>query len=173
MRHLRALALAQIALFAAWAGWEEWKVLHVTTIILETMPVDPRDLLSGQFLALRYRIAGLSSTTGFPSPAPPRAQSIGVLLKPSGTREIGGKKWPIWEAKECRIPPPPIPSWRDTTTGVWVIGTLSNHAVDYGIERFYFSEDSVKELGTLRSGHILVEAFVGRNGKLAIRRLIH
>ena len=173
MKSLRVIALAQAAFFVAWAGWEEWKVVSVPTVVLETFLVDPRDLLSGQFLALGYSITNIRSVPGFPSNKLAGSPSIGVFLRPSGKRVIGGKTWTIWTATECRIPPPVIPSKQDVAKGVWVVGTLIDGGVVYGIERFYFSEDRIKEMGQLRSGRVLMEASVGRNGKLAVKKLIY
>jgi uncharacterized membrane-anchored protein len=169
MKSLRVVVLAQLAFFIAWAGWEEWKVAGVETVILETMPVDPRDLLSGQYMALRYSISNPLPASGKMY----RNQAVGVRLVPSGTREVGGKNWTIWRAADCRIPPPAVQEKQDPSRGIWVTGLLNNGTLQYGIERYYFSENKVEEFRHLHSGQVLVEASVGRNGRLVVKRLIY
>ena len=48
-----------IIIFAAWAGREECRLLpgRGEAILVRTAPVDPRDLLSGQFIQLRYEFS--------------------------------------------------------------------------------------------------------------------
>ena len=92
---------------------------------------------------------------------------------PSGIREVGGKKWKIWRAVECRVPPPEVGEQQDSSRGIWITGLLNNGTVQYGIERYFFSENRVEELGRLHSGQVLVEASVGRNARLVMKRLIY
>jgi len=173
MKALRAVALAQLAFFLAWAGWEEWKVASAPLIILETAPVDPRDLLSGQYVALRYSISNLQLTTGCPKAGTRLNTPIWVHLKPAVTRVVGGMEWKVWTAAECSLSRPAVFPVKDLTQGVWVAGIFSDSGVVYGIERYYFSEDRIREMGRIRTGQMLVEAAVGRNGKLVMKRIIY
>lgn len=50
------LAAGQIPLLAAWAGGHEATLRTGPTATLETEPVDPRDILRGDFVTRRYPI---------------------------------------------------------------------------------------------------------------------
>lgn len=73
----------QVALLVGWAGYHEWNRTTAPTILLETVPVDPRDLLRGDYMILSYKISRV--------PAPPtggdagtRGREIWVTLRQSG-----------------------------------------------------------------------------------------
>jgi uncharacterized membrane-anchored protein len=168
---VRWTLLAQVLFFSGWAGIEEWKRHEAPAILLETVPVDPRDLLSGQYLMLGYRIGQVDQLPGFPNPAPTRSVKIGVLLKPGNTVNVGGRGYTLWQAVRCQVPPP---SDLKTDEGVWVLGEWVFHNnVIFGIERYYFTEKRVDEFSALRSGKFYVEAKLAKGGKLAIQRLVY
>ena len=173
MRWVRWTLLAQVVFFAGWAAREEWKRLAAPVIRLETAPVDPRDLWSGQYLQLAYPIAWVDRLPGFPSAAPSRPVPLAVRLVPRPVR-IDGVPVVVWQAAEVRVPPGAIPARQDPGQGVWVLGTWTGRrrGVVYGIERFYFSESRMKEFSARRSGALHVECGVGRDGRLTIRRLV-
>jgi uncharacterized membrane-anchored protein len=51
-----SLAAGQILVLALWAGAHEWTLRIGPTATLETEPVDPRDILRGDFITLGYPI---------------------------------------------------------------------------------------------------------------------
>src|SRR5688500_14903150 len=55
------LALQSIFL-AGMAAWNELHLRSGTEILLETAPVDPRDLLRGDFVILNYKISTIDGT---------------------------------------------------------------------------------------------------------------
>lgn len=55
-RLFASLALGQVLVLALWAGAHEWTLRTGPTATLETEPVDPRDLLRGDFVTLAYPI---------------------------------------------------------------------------------------------------------------------
>jgi hypothetical protein len=174
MKWVRWTLLAQVVVFGGWAAREEWKRLAAPVIRLETAPVDPRDLWSGQYLQLAYPIARVDRLPGFPAPAPSRPLPVAVRLVPGEVRSAGVPVI-VWQAAEVRVPPVAIPARQDPAQGVWVLGTWTGtrRGVTYGIERFYFSEKRMKEFASRRSGTALhVECAVGRDGRLSIRRLV-
>ncbi len=167
---VRWTLLVQILFFSAWVGYEEWIKASGQVVLLETLPVDPRDLISGQYLQLKYKIAQVEQLLGFPKPEPGRAAQIGVLLKAGGQVNVGGIEYTLWQAVRCQVPPP---SDLKTGEGVWVVGEwFYNNAVTFGIEKYYFSEKRKSELANLRSGKIYVRALAGKGGKLAIQGLV-
>ncbi|MEK7474087.1 MAG: GDYXXLXY domain-containing protein [Candidatus Coatesbacteria bacterium] len=175
MKWVRWTLLAQLLFFGGWAAREEWN-RQGPVIVLETAPVDPRDLLSGQYLQLSYRISrldGVRVTGDLPRNA---GAAVAVRLVPAPDRPDGRT---VWRAAEIACPGPAIPVRQDPAQGVWVTGRFTARRfggglgwVEYGIERYYFNEARVKEFASRRSGAFLVECTVGRDGRLAIRRLV-
>ncbi|MSU71171.1 MAG: DUF2157 domain-containing protein [Opitutus sp.] len=73
MNRARWLALVgglQVALLVGWVGYHEWNRTTAPTILLETVPVDPRDLLRGDYMILSYKISRV--------PAPPTGGDAGT-----------------------------------------------------------------------------------------------
>jgi uncharacterized membrane-anchored protein len=172
MKWIRWTLAAQVVFFLAWAGYEEWRRVEAPTVILETLPVDPRDPFAGQYMQLRFAIGHCANLPGFPLETATLGCKVGVLLKPMGDMRIAEKTYPVWKAAACQVPPPSDSGNKET--GYWVIGTyLGNKQVLYGIERYYFSEKREQELSQLRSGHVWVEAVVAKKGRLALKNLLY
>ena len=51
--------LLQVLFFAAWAGYEESLFWSGESVLVKVVPVDPRDMLSGQYLDLGYEFSTL------------------------------------------------------------------------------------------------------------------
>jgi len=176
MRWIRWTLLAQLAFFGAWAGHEEWR-RQGPVILLEPAPVDPRDLWSGQYLQLTYRISRLDGVrvTGDLPDRPGSSVAVRLVPVPWTFR---GRAVTVWRAAEIAYPVFAIPGRQDPAKGVWVVGSLSPRRwgglgwVEYGVERWHFNEARVKEYSNLRPGAFLAECSVGRDGRLAIRRLV-
>jgi uncharacterized membrane-anchored protein len=66
----------QVLFFAAWAGQEQARLASGASILVKVVPVDPRDLLRGQYLNLGYEFSR------------PWDSSVGRVNLPSGT--------PVW-----------------------------------------------------------------------------
>jgi len=173
VKWVRWTLLAQVVFFAGWAAREEWRRNAAPVIRIETAPVDPRDLWSGQYLQLAYPIAAVERLPGFPAVMPSGSVSVAVRLVPRPVR-FNGVPATVWRADEVRVPAAAVPARQDPAQGVWVVGSWSGRGrgVVYGIERFYFSEKRKEEFAGRRSGALHVECAVGRGGKLSIRRLV-
>ena len=171
VRAVRVTLLAQALFFLGWAGYQEWRVASAPTLMLETLPVDPRDLIAGQYLALRYPIGQVEMLAGFTPPYPQSHTEVAVLLKPGRQVFVGGKGFQIWEAARCQVPPPPD---LHAAEGVWVVGDwLSFHNTVYGIERYYFSQKRLPEMANIRSGRVYVRVQVGKGGRLSLKDLVY
>lgn len=62
----------QVLFFAGWAGLEEMRLApgEGRSILVRTVPVDPRDLLRGQYIRLAYEFStGWPTQAGFPDGA--------------------------------------------------------------------------------------------------------
>lgn len=73
-RHFIAVLAAQTLLLLGLIAQQEYRLAAPTTVLLETAPVDPRDLLRGDYVILNYKIStitnGLWNTGTPPKPSP-------------------------------------------------------------------------------------------------------
>ena len=58
-----AVVVLQMLFFAGWAVVEERRFVDPdsASVVVKTVPVDPRDYLSGQYMALAYEFSGRGS----------------------------------------------------------------------------------------------------------------
>lgn len=142
-------------------------------IKLKTLPVDPRDLLRGDYVILSYPISTISKSivTGDGPKGGTRAR-LSVRLKPG----VDG----LWTAAEASFGDLPA------VAGSAVLRTLpfdyyvasdggvpDTLFVQYGIERYYVPEGEGKVLEDARNQEELeVEARVSKDGTPQIARLI-
>jgi len=150
---LRLALAAQLLFFTGWGGQLLTSHRGADSVWLETEPVDPRDFLSGHYVALRFPIGRPAGKGCAVRAAAPR-EAVYVQLVPSG-RTVASSEGPveIWEAGTCRTDPPP-----STTDDRWIVGTPERSTVrtlSYGIERFYVSETS--PLRSARSGQVIAK----------------
>jgi uncharacterized membrane-anchored protein len=142
-------------------------------IRLKTSPVDPRDLLRGDYVILSYPISTISKSivTGDIPPDGTRAR-LSVRLKPDADG--------LWNATEARF--------ADLTpeNGSVILRTLpfvfntygagempDALFVQYGLERYYVPEGEGRALENARNAEELeVEARVSRDGTPQIARLL-
>lgn len=167
------LLIAVVALQAAWvistAAKQELALRRGTVVLLESGPVDPRDLLRGDYVILSHKISVLPATLfadGIPSQVP-RSTPVFVRLE---------KRGEFHEAVAASFSPLEPDSAHPVLRGasLWFAGpTAANPAlqvasleVEYGLERYYVRE------GTGRpAGKITVEAVVTPSGTSFIRQV--
>lgn len=131
---LRLALAVQLLFFAGWGGVLLTSHRDVDVVWLATEPVDPRDLLSGNYVALRYDVGRAERAGCTHADAP---TSVWVRLEANGD-PVPTEDEPAQIAVpvECRTTPP------DTGTGdTWIAGTLDGNRVTYGIERMFVGED--------------------------------
>jgi uncharacterized membrane-anchored protein len=146
-----------------WAH-EEYLATHGREIVLETLPVDPRDLFRGDYVVLRY---GLSS---YKAPYHRKynfenGQTLYVTLKPDGQNWLIDSVSP---AKPAR--------------GLFLQGRISNaskekyqeaYEIQYGIESYFVPEGEGKKLEALREKKKLNAVInVAPGGQAKIKKLI-
>ena len=94
-------------------------------VILKTQPVDPFDLLRGQYLIINYEISGADL-----SAEAKEGDTVYVLLKESDDK--------IWHADKVLLNKP--------NNGVFIRGTAKQSwrglGVEYGIEQYFFERDA-------------------------------
>lgn len=162
---LLALVLGlQVCWVLATVTTQELNLHSAPTVLLETRPVDPRDMLRGDFVILSYEISQLSLSRFQPplQKAPPPGQTVYVTLEPHGQ---------FHEAVSASLQQPASRSGqvviRGTTEHSWG-GTAANPVVRvrYGLERYYVAEGTGNPRGKLS-----VRAAVPASGQATIKDL--
>ena len=156
-------ALIAVALILS----KEYILATGQTVLLETEPVDPRDLLRGDYVVLNYKISSINLTNILSSSnSYPPGQTIFVLLEPAG------KFWQVKEVKSEQF---------TAAQGIIVNGRVvsssgSTIRVRYGIESYFVPEGKGRQIEQyMRRGAqsvVSVEAAVDKNGNAMIRRVL-
>ena len=143
--------------------WYKQQLLSTgAKIMLETVPVDPRDMLKGDYVRLKYKIsnpdfAALGSTVTFK-----KGETIYLELKQNGE---------LWEAESV------VGKGDLSGTGIVIKGKMKkwSREVEYGIENYYVPEGKGKEieeaLNSGRTNRVTVEAVVGKKGNAMLNRI--
>jgi uncharacterized membrane-anchored protein len=169
------LFIAVIALQAGWvlatAARQEIALRRGALVLLETNPVDSRDLLRGDYVILNYKISALPATLfadGLPAELK-RGTPVFVRLEKRGQfhEAVAASFSPLEPVAEH-------PVLRGTLFGRLAAGgergnqtpRVDSLRVDYGLERYYVRE------GTGRpAGKITVEAALTTSGSAFIRQV--
>ena len=142
-------------------------------IRLKTLPVDPRDLLRGDYVILSYPVSTIpkSIVTGESPKGGTRARLF-VRLKPGadGLWTAAGASFAALPAEEGSVVLRTLPfDYYEGADG----GVPDTLFVQYGIERYYVPEGEGKVLEEARNQEELeVEARVSKDGTAQIARLI-
>jgi uncharacterized membrane-anchored protein len=118
--------LVQLGLLLGMIGRESHTTAYGQRIMLKCLPVDPRDLFRGDYVALNYEI----SNPNLPSLKGPKdhykGQTLYVTLKKSGE---------FWTATGVYAHLPELAS-----DELLIQGRIGNGRIVYGIERFFVPE---------------------------------
>jgi len=155
---LRVVLAAQILFFSVWGASLLRSHAHVRVVWLATQPIDPRDLLSGHYVALRYPIETPSTPDCQALLASADAAPIYVQLADAGPPIVTSEgAATVSHAVACRRDPPP-----GVSGGTWIAGRVGGgarrNAISYGIERFYVPETST--LRDARSGSVVAKVAI-------------
>ena len=167
-RKVAWIAAAQVAMILGLIGWKQVTVATGQTVVLRCAPLDPRDLLRGQYVALDYDIA----TVPLYDLGKPRiGETIYVPLRRTGRYSEAG--------------PPRRERPEDETT--WIAGKVTDfrtlygsggtpdHVVlDYGIGTYMVPrgqgpvlEAKAREQGKMLAATVMVDRF----GRAVLRRV--
>ena len=153
-RWVWVVVAAQLIGLLAWAGYHETVRRTAPTVMLKTRPVDPRDILRGDYMILSYEISRPGKTVKRPDSL---NGEVYVVLKPEGTHHVVDEIL----AEE--------PAATDLRT--WVRATAQSGfgdlSLDYGIDRYFVPEGQ----GTPRFKVMEVEALISTQHRLYIRRV--
>lgn len=164
----RGLFVAAVALHAAaligWAATLEWDLAQAERIRLEVVQRDPRDLLRGDYVWLRFVIADIPLET-IAGGRPDYGDRIWVTLAPQDNVHA--------LVAASRAAPVPAPGQRVIVGHVQSISARDGRAselqahVVYGIERLYVPEGK----GTLPRGKVEAEIALTASGRPFLTRL--
>ena len=165
MSKLRIVLGLQLLFFAVWGGWLlSSRNTPSPEFYLETAPVDPRDLLSGTYVALTYEI---SQPKGGRCPSFNRFGSVFVKLEDRGrTANTEAGPVPVYEAADCSANPPQEPGWVAANLQHNFRGTVAL----YGIEKFFVNENN--PLKDARSGSVIAKVKIGHGRRLDLLDLV-
>jgi uncharacterized membrane-anchored protein len=138
-------------------------------VLLKTVPVDPRDLLRGDYVILSYDISRLQPEL-FKGDTPKQSEEAEVYVRLE--RQLDG----FWAATEASFAPlsPAGDSvvLRSLPFTYYPSSALSSVNVEYGIERFYVPEGEGRTLEEARNAEALsVNIRVDAKGKAQIREI--
>lgn len=135
------------------------------TVVLETVPVDPRDFLRGDYVVLRYKLSSLDLNQIESKKSYYRSgESIYVKLEPKG------KFWQavaIYEKKD------------DIINGLFIKGRVKYYydkklEANYGIESYFVAEGEGRDIEKKMRGNkssVSVEVVVDSSGNALIKRV--
>jgi len=151
------IVLAQAVFLLGWAGYHEYVRQHAPVILLKGRPVDPQDLLRGDFMILRYDI----STVKLP-PETDAGGEVWVLLEKKGAYHevVNAAREPL-VAKSGQV------LARGELGHTWSDGAPGSD-LRYGIEKYFVPEGQ----GTPRFQLMEVEVSVSPAHRLYIKRVL-
>ncbi len=157
----------QVAVLLGFIGYKETTLRLGTTVLLQNVPVDPRDLFRGDYVVLRYEV---STVEGYYYGQYAQGDTVYVPL--IRTESPGGDA--TWKTAGY-LTVEPEPGWE-----VFLKGKVADVAarqdgvaritVEYGIEQYFVPEATGHEIETARD--VKAEVAVDGFGHAVIKQLI-
>lgn len=158
-----AVVAAQVLFLGLWAGYHEWVRQHAPTILLKTQPVDPQDLLRGDYMILGYEIGDAPAALARGDKVFALGSEVWVLLEPrEGFHAI------VAISSERLTPKPGQMLVRGEAGGRGATTSPDGHRISYGIETYFVPQGK----GTPQFKTLWVEASVSPSHRLYIRRVL-
>jgi len=169
-----AAALVQVALLTVMIVDRVQILRDGKEVILLSRPVDPRDLLRGDYVVLGYDISQLQAGALLNQPASSRNPSVFVKLAPNRDG--------IYEAVSVHAEPVAVASPEVLIRGSIVYGASCGSrgyafceklSIRYNLESYFVPEGEGRKLEDVRNkGKLSVVAAVLPSGRAAIKRLL-
>jgi len=177
----RRLTLAALAVALVQIGILSWMIVGRATIlrdgrevVLEVQPVDPRDLLRGDYVRLGYNVSSLPAElfgeAGMTTEPEPLADGLVVFVRLRAGADG------VWQAVAAArgAPPPAAPQPGDVdmrgTADYWPGPSARAVSVSYGIERFYLPEGQGRAIeADLRERRFRMKVAVAGDGTAQIK----
>ncbi len=171
------VVLLQTVVLLAMIGMRQWTLLTGVPVILETQPVDPRSLFSGDYVRLNYKVSDLGLEALAGDKLFKRHDTIYVVLAPEGK---------YWKAVSVHQRRPPAageqPVIRGKVESISDMGwdPAQNRAIQskrlhvrYGIEDYFVQEGRGHELERPRPDQIVsIQVAVDRFGNAGIKAVL-
>ena len=149
-----------LAIVAIWIMQAEITLKTGREVLLKTVPVDPRDMLMGDYVILNYEISQvpIDNSQNFTCDI---NKVLYVILK-TNSNNIASIKEVSYE----------LPKGELFLKGKIKSCSLSNKRIKYGIESYYVKEGSGRKLEKdLREG-ALVKVSISKNGNAKIKEIL-
>ncbi|MCX7304752.1 MAG: GDYXXLXY domain-containing protein [Hyphomicrobiales bacterium] len=168
------LAAAQIA-FLSWMIAGRAAILRDgRDVLLKVEPIDPRDLLRGDYVQLNYEIRNIPVKIVADAPAGEFVTADGPIFVRLGKDADG-----YWRPRSASFGQPgegPASGEvdiRGTVSGGWTLGPDASLSVDYDIDRYYVPEGEGRDIeGDMRERPFGILAAVGADGVPQIKALM-
>lgn len=165
------VAALQTAVLAYMVGERAWGLRSGVEILLKTAPVDPRDLLRGDYVTLNYDISRVPVATLVGGlPAEDRYnQIVSIRLK----KQDDGY-WGIVESSFAALEPKPdTVVLKSEPFDYYTSMSSDTIRVTYGIERYYVPEGEGRDIEDARNhDRVSIAARVSADGQAHIRSLL-
>lgn len=169
-----AVALAQIG-FLSWIIMGRAAVLRSGhDVLLKVAPIDPRDLLRGDYVTLDYEIRDIPVAIVSNAPQGAFLAQEGPIFVRLGKDEDG-----YWRARSATLGEPAgtAPAGevdlRGTVSAGWSLQSDGSYRVGYGMDRYYVPEGEGKAIEIdMRERPFGILAAVGRDGTGQIKALL-
>jgi uncharacterized membrane-anchored protein len=141
-----AVALVQIGILGSMIYGRAAILRDGREVTLSVLPVDPRDLLRGDYVRISYNISSLpAALVEEADKADPSERTVYVRLRPAASG--------VWEPVAARFGKPPDAQRQPQDVDIRGFSSVPPDAigssflsVDYGIERFYLPEGEGKPI---------------------------
>jgi uncharacterized membrane-anchored protein len=152
----------QVVVLLAMIGLKAFTLLTGETVLVQVMPLDPRDLFRGDYVILSYAFSRLpdGGLRGLPADERGRnGQAAYVRLN----RDTNGRHW---RAGQFSLDRP--------ATGALLRGRLVGyHQIEYGIESYFVPEGQGRPYEqAVQQRKLWAQLAVDRHGKAVVKRLV-
>ena len=170
------VAALQTAVLGYMVGERAWGLRSGVEVILKTAPVDPRDLLRGDYVTLNYDISRVpvSTLVGGPPKESLNNQVLSVRLKKQddGYWGVVESSFATLDAKPDTVVLKSLP-FDYVSYGDLADTSQATIAVTYGIERYYVPEGQGHDIENARNdSRVAIAARVSSDGAAHIRSLL-
>ena len=176
---LALVVVLQTAALVYMIGARQWTLATGTPVVLETVPIDPRSLFSGDYVRLGYRISRLDLSEIAGERNFRNHDVVYVTLRP------GTPTWyPVSVCHDFPVVPQGDVAIRGEVTGItngawnpaarrWEEGSASVLSVRYGIESYFVPEGEGRELENPgRDAPVSVRVAVDHAGRAGIQAIL-
>ncbi|GAC1042338.1 GDYXXLXY domain-containing protein [Rhizobium sp. No.120] len=170
------VAALQTAVLGYMVGERAWGLRSGVEILLKTAPVDPRDLLRGDYVTLNYDISRVPISTLVDGP--PKASRSAAILSVRLKKQDDGY-WGVVESSFGALDPKPDTVVLKSLPYDYVFyGDAADQSqamigVTYGIERYYVPEGQGRDIESARNANrVAIAARVSSDGVAHIRSLL-